>query len=213
MEQDKKYTILQNLAYCVRATRMGCPKLLLFCLVIILVNCVVPVLTAFLPKVVIEEITEGKPLRQLLIVTAALTGALAVLGGLHKYTDQLVYWNKFTMNTFFLRLITRKGLTTDYRNQENEHFRKLQNESFGSCNGNFSYYAQTYDAIVLFFSNLLGFLAFAGILFTLHSLLILFLCLTTLVSFFLNRRINRWVEGTVGEKSGYEHGGMAERNL
>ena len=65
-------------------------------------------------------------------------------------------------------LITRKGLTTDYRNQENEHFRKLQSESFGSCNGNFSYYAQTYDAVVLFFSNLLGFLAFAGILFTLH---------------------------------------------
>ena len=204
MEQDKKYTILQNLAYCVRATRKGCPKLLLFCLVIILVNCLVPVITAFLPKVVIEQITEGTPLRQLLIVMAALTGALAVLGGLQKYTDQLVYWNKFTMNTFFLRLITRKGLTTDYRNQENEHFRKLQNESFGSCNGNFSYYAQTYDAIVLFFSNLLGFLAFAGILFTLHPLLILFLCLTTLVSFFLNRRINRWVEGTVGEKTGYE---------
>ena len=204
MEQEKKYSFRRNLAYCIRSTRQGCPRLLFFCLLVILVNCLVPVITAFLPKVVIEQITEGKPLRQLLIVTACLTGALALLGGLQKYMDQLIYWNKFTMNTFFLRLITRKGLTTDYRNQENEHFRKLQSESFGSCNGNFSYYAQTYDAVVLFFSNLLGFLAFAGILFTLHPLLILFLCLTTLVSFFLNRRINKWIEGTVGEKSGYE---------
>jgi len=204
MEQDRKYPVLRNLAYCLRATRQGYPKLLLFCLLLILANCLVPVLTAFLPKIVIDGITEGLPLRRLLAVTAALTGLLAVLGGLQKYLEKLVYWNKFKMNAWFLRLITRKGLTTDYRNQEDEHFRTLQQESFASCNGNFSYYAQTYDAVVLFFSNLLGFLAFAGILFSLSPLLILFLCGTTLVSFLLNRRISRWLERNREEKAGYE---------
>ena len=38
MEHDRKYTVLQNLAYCVRATRQGCPKLLAFCLMVILAN-------------------------------------------------------------------------------------------------------------------------------------------------------------------------------
>ena len=205
MEQDKKYPALQNLAYCIRATRQGYPKLLVFCLLTILANCLVPVITAFLPKIVIDGITEGLPLRRLLAVTAALTGTLAVLGGLQKYLEKLVYWNKFKMNAWFLRLITRKGLTTDYQNQENEHFRTLQNESFASCNGNFSYYAQIYDAVVLFFSNLLGFLAFAGILFTLSPLLIVFLCGMTLVSFFLNSRISKWIESSREEKAGYEH--------
>ena len=32
MEQDKKYPLSRNLAYCVRATRQGCPRLLVFCL-------------------------------------------------------------------------------------------------------------------------------------------------------------------------------------
>ena len=205
MECEKKYPVRQTLAYCVRATRQGCPKLLVFCLLVILVNCLIPVVTAWLPKVVIEEITDGKPLRQLLLVTGAMTLALAVLAGLQKYLDQLVYWNKFKMNAFFLRQITCKGLTTDYRNQENEHFRTLQDESFASCNGNFSHYAQTYDAAVRFLSNLLGFLAFAGILLTLNPLLILFLCLTTLAGFLLNRRINKWLEGSTEEKAGYEH--------
>lgn len=205
MEQDKRYPVLQNLAYCIRATRQGYPKLLVFCLLIILVNCLVPVMTAFLPKIVIDGLTEGINPERLLAVTAVLTAALAVLGGLQKYLKQLVYWNKFKMNAWFLRLITRKGLTTDYRNQENEHFRTLQSESFASCNGNFSYYAQTYDAAVLFFSNLLGFLAFAGILFTLSPLLIVFLCGTTLVSFLLNRRISKWIERNREEKAGYEH--------
>lgn len=205
MEQDKKYPVLQNLAYCIRATRQGYPKLIVFCLLIILVNCLVPVMTAFLPKIVIDGITAGLTPGRLLAVTAVLTAALAVLGGLQKYLKQLVYWNKFKMNAWFLRLITRKGLTTDYRNQENEHFRTLQSESFASCNGNFSYYAQTYDAAVLFFSNLLGFLTFGGILFTLSPLLIVFLCGTTLVSFFLNRRISQWIERNREEKAGYEH--------
>ncbi len=204
MEHDKKYTIRQNLAYCVRATRQGCPKLLTFCLLAILINCLVPLITAWLPKVVIEEITEGKPLRQLLVVTAAMTAALAAASGVQKYLNQLIYWNKFKMNAFFLRQITRKGLTTDYRNQENEHFRTLQNESFASCNGNFSHYAQIYDAAVLFFSNLLGFLTFAGILVTLNPLVIIFLFLTTLVNFLLNRRISKWIEKNTNEKAGYE---------
>ena len=204
MEHDKKYLLRQNLAYCIRATKQGCPKLLGFCLLVILANCLVPVISAWLPKVVIQEITEGKPLRQLLLVTAAMTAALAVLASVQKYIDRLIYWNKFKMNAFFLRQITRKGLTTDYRNQENEHFRVLQNESFASCNGNFSHYAQIYDAAVQFFSNLLGFLAFAGILLTLNPLLILFLCLTTLVSFLLNHRISKWIEKSTNEKAGYE---------
>ena len=204
MEHDKKYPVRQNLAYCIRATRQGCPRLLVFCLLVILANCLLPVITAWLPKVVIEGITDRKPLQQLLLVTAAMTVALAVVSGMQKYLDRLIYWNKFKMNAFFLRQITRKGLTTDYRNQENEHFRTLQNESFASCNGNFSHYAQAYDAAVQFFSNLLGFLAFAGILLTLNPLLILFLCLTTLISFLLNRRISKWIEGSTEEKSGYE---------
>ena len=127
-----------------------------------------------------------------------------LLSGLKIFLEKLIYWNQFSMNAVFLRMVTRKGLTTDYRNQENEHFRTLQRESYASCNGNFSSYVQTYDAFVRFFSNLLGFLAFTGILFSLNPLLILFLCLTTVVSFLLNRRISKWLEGSREEKSVYE---------
>ena len=203
MQPDKKYTILQNLAYCIRTTGQTYPILLVLCFFMIAVNCVIPVISAFLPKVVIEKITEGTPLGHLLLITAGFTLALAVLMGAQEYLDRQVYWHRFKMNTFFLRKITKKGLTTDYCNQEKEHFRKLQSESFASCNGNYSYYAQTYDAIVLFFSNLLGFLAFMGILVTLNPLLILFLCATTLINFLLNSRILKWMDSNNEEKLGY----------
>ena len=192
--QDKKYSIFQNLSYCIRMTKEKYPILLTFCLLIIFVNTIIPVITAFLPKIIIEEITENKGMKELLLVTGGMTFTLAVLMGVQEYLDRLIYWHRFKMNTFFLRMVTKKGLTTDYRNQENEHFRKLQAESYGSCSGNFSYYVQTYDAAVLFFSNLLGFVAFAGILVSINPLLIIFLCVTTLISFLLNRKIIKWTE-------------------
>ena len=206
MDKDKKYKILQNLSYCLKETEKGCPKLLVLCTLVILANCAVPVITAFLPKVIIEEITVGSGLQRLLLLTGGLALALALTETLKKYLERMIYWNKFKMNTHFLRKITKKGLTTDYRNQEDEHFRELQSESFSSCNGNFSYFLQTYDAVVMFFSNLLGFIAFAGILFTLNMWIILFLIVTTLVSFLLNRKVLKWVDTNMDEKNGYEHG-------
>lgn len=204
MKENKKYTIFENLSYCIHVTKEKYPILLVFCVLIILINTIIPIITAVLPKVVIEEITEQREIRQLLLLTAGFTVTLAILMGLQEYLGRLIYWHKFKMNAFFLHMITMKGLTTDYRNQEDEHFRKLQSESFSSCNGNFSYYAQTYDAAVLFFSNLLGFLAFTGILVTLNPLLIIFLCATTLISFLLNRRIAKWVDKNNNEKVGFE---------
>ena len=205
MEKDKKYSVFQNFKYWIGATKKGYPKLLIFCGLLVAVNTVVPVITTFLPKVVIELIEKKENISYLLIITGILTLSLAVFSGIQKYLRQLVYWNKFKMNAFFLRKITRKGLTTDYRNQENEHFRKLQDESFASCNGNFSHYAMICDTSVQFFSNLLGFLAFMGILITLNPWLILFIIGTTLIAYFLNRKVNKWVEKSIDEKADYEH--------
>ena len=204
MDKDKKYSVFQNLVYCIKATKKAYSGLLVFCVLIIIINCVIPVITAFLPKVVIEKITEGAEIKKVLIITAILTGTLAVLMAAQEFLDRMIYWHKYKMNAYFLRLITKKGLTTDYKNQEKEHFRKLQSEAFGSCNGNYSYYAQTYDAVVLFFSNLLGFMAFGGILVTVNPLLIIFLGGTTVISFLLNRKIIKWTKKTNAEKVGYE---------
>ena len=203
---DRKYKITDNLSYCLKETAIGCRKLPYLCIGVILANCLIPVITAFLPKVIIEEIELGTGFKRLLLITGVMALALCLTQTMQKYLERMIYWNKFKMNTHFLRKVTKKALTTDYKNQENEHFRELQSESFSSCNGNFSGFIQTYDAMIMFFSNLLGFLAFAGILFTLNIRVILFICVTTLVSFLLNRKVLKWVEVNMDEKNGYEHG-------
>ena len=200
----KKYKIGQNLIYWAGAVREEYPQLLVFCVLAVLVNCCVPLVTAFLPKVVIEMIIQKEELKMLLMWTGIMTFALAVFLGVQKYLAQLIYWHKFKMNTYFLRKVTKKGLTTDYCNTVDEQFRKLQQESFSSCNGNFSYFNQICETVVRFFSDLLGLVTFLGILALLNPFFIVFLISTTLIGYALNRRVTKWLEKNMDEKSGYE---------
>ena len=203
-QKMKKYKIRQNLIYWVRAVWDEYPPLLIFCVLAVLMNCIVPLITTFLPKIVIEMILDKEEMKTLLLWTGGMALALAFFSALQKYLEQLIYWHKFKMNTYFLRKVTRKGLTTDYCNTVNEQFRKLQQESFSSCNGNFSYFNQICETVVRFFSDMLGFAAFFGILAMLNPLFIVFLVSTTLIGFVLNRRITKWLEMNTDEKSGYE---------
>lgn len=204
MKEDKKFNVFQNIGYCIRAVKQVYPKLLLYCAIIIVLNSAIPLVTTYLPKVMIEGITEGAGIRRIVAVTGSMAFVLAILTVCQKYLEKMIYWHKFKVNAYFLRKVTKKGLTTDYKNQENEHFRKLQHESFASCNGNFSYFNQIMDAAVTFFSNLLGFVTFFGILAALRPWFIVFLCATTWIGFGLNRRLNKWIALHNDEKTGYE---------
>ena len=120
-----------------------------------------------------------------------------------KFIEKMIYWHRFKMNSFYLRMVAHKGLTTDYPNQENEYFRKLQSESFGSCNGNYSPLTQIYDTLISFFSGLLGFAVYLGLLVQFNLFVVFFLIATTIVSYFLNGYIVKWAEKHNGEKIAY----------
>jgi len=202
-EKDREYTVLQNFGYCIKATIQNYPRLLVLCVILIIVNAALPVITTFLPKVVIDEIVTQKSLGHLFIVTGILMVAIIVMTALQRFIDRLIYWHKYKMNTYFLKMVTKKSLRTDYCNQEDEHFRNLQSESFASCNGNFSYYAQIYDTTVKFMANLIGFATFFYILIRLNPIIIIFLVASTLASYLMNKRIIKWEISNNEEKITY----------
>lgn len=171
----KEYSVIKNMLYCLKCTVNHYPLLLLFCACAVLVNVMLPVLATYLPKVVIDKITSGDNLKNLIIVVLAFTLSIAVLSGFKRFIEKYIYGQKFRMNTFYTRKVANKGMTTDYCNQEKEQFRKLQSESFNSCNGHYSPLAQIYDVNISLFSNALGFIVYFGILTKLNSFIVLFL--------------------------------------
>lgn len=198
-----EYSIGRNALFCLKSTFHCYPPLLAWCGIAALTGTALPVLATFLPKAVIERITGGGGMGGLIAVTLAFTLSIALLSGLKRFADGCVENHRFKMNTWYNRLVARKGLTTDYRNQENEQFRKLMNESFSGCNGHFAPLSQAYGIWIALFSNFLGFAVYFGILVKLNGLILLFLVATTVVSYFLNRRILKWAADNNRERIGY----------
>lgn len=199
----KHFSVFHNIIYCIQNTWTCYPPLLFWCLLFMLTKVALPVLSTFLPKVVIDAVTSGDGILHVAAVTVIFTYSIAVIAGIQGLGQKYVYWHKYKMNTYYLRKVANKGLTTDYCNQEKDEFRKLQSESFEYCYGNSSEMTEVYDVGVSMLSNLLGFTVYLGILSKLNLLVVAFLIATTLVSFSLNKRILKWAETHNQEKVGY----------
>lgn len=198
------YSTFQNIFYCLKNTIHCYFPLLCWCVIAILVNVTLPVLSTYLPKVVIEKITDGNSLLELVMIILVFMGCIAALSGIGKFFTKFIYHQKFRMNTFYLKRVTLKGLTTDYSNQENGIFRKLQTESFACCNGNYSPLTNIYDVLINLCTSVLGLSVFWAILAQLNLFVILFLIATTVISYFLNQKIMKWTDKNNHERIGYE---------
>ena len=199
----REYLVRENALFCLKSTLDCYPPLLLWCGLVALANVLLPMLATFLPKVVIERITDGGSMGDLIAVTLMFTLSIALLSGGRRFADKHVYHHRYKMNSYYTRMVAGKGMTTDYCNQEKGHFRKLQSESFSGCNGHYSPLTQIYDVGIALLSNSIGFAIYFGILAKLNLMVILFLISTTLVSYFLNKRIIKWAAANNQEKIGY----------
>lgn len=199
-----QYSFIRNIMYCIGNTAKCHFPLLCWCALKILVSTLIPILTTILPKIVIEIVMAGQSLSELGIAILTFMGSIAILSGADIFLTKLIYHQKYRMNTFYLKRVALKGLTTDYINQENGVFRKLQTESFMCCNGNYSPLSNIYDILVKLFTSLLGLSVFGAMLAGLNWGIIIFLIITTVISYFLNQRIIAWTAANNQERISYQ---------
>ena len=194
--------MLKNIWYCIKKTSEWYFALLVLYIILTLVNAIIPILSAFLPKLVLERLTSDSDIWGLIDTIMIFMGSIAVLTGVSKFLTKYLYFEKFSINVHYLKLVANKGLTTDYINQENGTFRKLQEESFQCCNGH-SPLTQVYDVLQSLGTSVLGIAVFSAVLFKLNAAVILFLVVTTAFSFYLNKRVVKWTDEHSKERMGY----------
>lgn len=202
--QVTRYGVGSNVCYLWKETMKCDPFLLVLCAFCVVIGIVIPVVNTFLPKIVIEQITTGVERKEILIVTVIGTGVLALCAGGKVFIEKLLFFQKFRMNTHYTELVAIKGMTADYRRQEDEGFRKLHTESAGACNGNYSPMTQVYDVGIGLCTGGMGFVLYFGILARLSIGLVVFLVAVTVCSCILNHRAIRFTEKYREEKVRYQ---------
>ena len=202
--QVTRYGVGSNVGFLLKETVKCYPFLLVLCVFLVVIGIVIPVITTFLPKIVIEQITTGVELKDILLVTVTGTGVLALCAGGKVFIEKLLYFQRFRMNTYYTELVAIKGMTADYSHQETERFRKLHTESAGACNGNYSPMIQVYDVGIGLCTSALGFALYFGILARLSVVLVVYLVGVTICSCMLNHKTIRFTEKHRDEKVRYQ---------
>ena len=202
--QVTRYGTGSNVCYLLKESLKCYPFLLVLCAFLVVIGIIIPVITMFLPKIVIEQITTGVELKDILLVTIIGTGVLALCAGGKVFFEKVLFFQKLRMNTHYTELVATKGMTADYSHQETERFRKLHTESAGACNSNYSPMTQVYDVGVGLCTSALGFALYFGILARLSVVLVVFLIGVTICSFMLNHKAIRFTEKHRDEKVRYQ---------
>ena len=202
--QVTRYGTGSNVRFLLKETMKCHPFLLVLCFCLVVIGIVTPLITTFLPKIVIEQITTQAEIKEVLLVTVIGTGILALCAGSKVYFEKLLSFRRFRMNTYYTELVAIKGMKADYCHQETERFRKLHAESAGACNGNYSPMIQVYDVGIGLCTSILGFFLYFGILVQLSIGLVLFLIAVTMCSCILNHKAIRFTEKYREEKVRYQ---------
>lgn len=198
------YSTIQNIWYCICNTAKVRFSILVWCVLLVAVNVTLPLLTTYLPKVVLDRVSSGNSLGELVMVVLAFTGGIALLSCASQFLTRYIGLRRFVMIDTYLLEYVKKGLTTDYRNQENEIFRKLQSYSLEACINDRSPLISIYSTLPILLTGTLGLSVYWAILSQLHILVVVFLMASALAGYFLKRRILHWMAEQNRKRIGYQ---------
>lgn len=201
----KAHSVIDNMFFCLKCTAEFIPSLLLWVVFSIAVKVAIPVLEMYIPKIIITEITNGESWQGLVTVVLTVTLLLALMGAFAKFCERCVYDKKNMIGLFYIRIISHKALTTDYANRETESFRTLQEESYQMCQSNETILRNIYYVWVSLFAGVIGFVFYSAILTQLNIIILLFLIITTTLSYFIGLRVTKWTEKNNAERTRYHH--------
>lgn len=211
---QKKYTIWKNINYVILGTWNYSKLLFVYYGVFTIFTFVQPFIVIFFPKFIIDELTGLQRPSMLILLLAMMFLLSSIIGFITEYLEHLSKTQIMQVTFKFIYKHTEKNLSTDFKNTENPNFlNKMENarRSLFSVNNGLQ------GMLNILFSFGGGVIAFAGyitIVATLNPLILLFLIITILCSYYFTLKVKKYEHSKSDEisendrRSGYAYGIM-----
>ena len=182
------YSIGQNIVYVLKNLWHWDKKLFLMSAARIPALVILPFLAILMPKLVLDCLSAHVSPAYLTCVVALVTLGMGLCSVLGQYLGSKLYFSIAAIRINYLYWINLKTLDIDYENLEDPEGQK-KNERAIEINWNDACGSQAIvEALVTLTANSFGFVLYAGILSSLHPLVIIILLTTTAMSFLAARR-------------------------
>ncbi|SEN37131.1 ABC transporter ATP-binding protein [Paenibacillus sp. OV219] len=201
-EKGAAYSAWSNIKYSMRVHWRARPLTLICCVIAVLVGVGMPFVSILMPKIVIDNITEGVTPREFILSVGAMALLLAVLSSMKSYADLITNDSVGTISIFkHLQTAMIKHLNMDYEVLESPRYAKLGEKAGRAMQSNHSPASNIPRVMSQLLMNVLGFLTYGLIIITVHPLIILFLAISAGINWMSLSRARKIEKDTREERS------------
>lgn len=176
-------------------------KSLLFLLVRVPALVLQPIVTAYIPKAMIDCIEKGVTTERLILVVALLSLLLTFTIWMDPFMKELIRGGARIVRMRYAVMAFRKNLSTDYVNVESLEGRELYKRAEAFYNARFSSGADFIEECNDFFVCIIGVIASAVLIYKINIFMILLILLTCVGEFVILKALNKKQKATIDNSS------------
>lgn len=187
-----KYSTLKNTIYVIKNIWKWDKILFLLCFLQIPTTVIIPLLAIYIPKLVIDSATKNVAANQLLLNVAAPIIIIIVLSVLQNALSSITYFRAISYRNRYGQLIIEKILDTDYENIDGPICQEMIMKAIMTTGSNSSATEAIIKVKLDLFSNIIGFILYAGIIYTIHPAIVIFLILSSVINYLVGKHVSNF---------------------
>lgn len=160
-----------------------------------------PIITAYIPKAMIDCITEGVTVGRLTLVVGLLSVLLVLTTWFAPFMQELLNGSARIIRMRYAVLAFRKNLYTDYKNIESPHGREKNKRAMEFYRSYYSGSSDFLDSCNQFCVCIVGIITSLALIYKINMIMILIILATCVCEFFLLKFLNRKEKKTKNERS------------
>lgn len=191
-KEKPKYSTWKNTIYLLKNLWKWDKLLFSLSLIQIPITVIIPLLGIYMPKALIDSVTEGVSVNQMMINIGIPILGIIILKTLSKVILNETIGKKILHRMKYVKLLVDKQLDTDFENIDGPEGQQRFTKAGMSSSGNSSATEAIIKLSIEFFSNILGFVLYAGIISTIHPFILIFLILSAAINYFVGKYVNNY---------------------
>jgi len=193
LENDKKeYGAFGNMFYLIKNIWKKDPWLFLLMLVQIPAIVIIPLLGIYLPKVIIDSAINHVDIKVLLLNVLPIISGIVISTFVVSGSKQMLMGRGSMYRVRYINDIGIKAIDTDYENIDGAKGQSKIMKAIMAVNNDGSPTEAIVWTSIEFFSNIIGFVLYAGIISILHPLIVFFILGSSIINYFVGRYVNRY---------------------
>lgn len=193
MKKDKpQYGMVSNTAYMITQAWRQWKSVLLHCVLLAILAVATNLAELYIAPVILGKVEIKAALTELLLVIGFFTGVMILLRGLTAYLNEIKIHGTISLRTYLWDCIALKLATTSYPNLEDQAFLNNAGKARASTNGNNSATEAIWGTLTRILQSLLGFAVYLTLFYSVEPILMLITTVTTVISYFVNKRTSEW---------------------